>query len=203
MTRLLLVRHGETEWNKIHRIQGQSDVPLNETGEAQALAVGRALAAEKEIAAVWASDLQRAWKTAEAITAHHPDLTIQAEPRMRELYFGDWEGLYWQKLSDEDARLAEKWRQDASKVTPPAGESMIEMAERVGQVMADVCAQYPEETVVIAAHGGSIRAMIAVAIQCPLSMAWRFGTDNTSIAELYIFPEGPFLKRLNDTRHLD
>ena len=87
MTRLLLVRHGETDWNKQKRIQGQTDVPLNDLGLAQAEAVGRALASEKEIAAVWVSDRQRAWQTAEAIMAHHPNHTMKPEPRMREMIF--------------------------------------------------------------------------------------------------------------------
>ena len=121
---------------------------------------------------------------------------------MRELSFGDWEGKYWPNLTEEEEKIANQWRLDATSTTLPGGESMEELADRVRGVVEDVCEQYPDETVLITAHGGSIKAFVAVVMDLPLRMAWRLGTGNTSITELYIFPEGPFLERLNDTSHL-
>ena len=91
MIRVLLVRHGETDWNAQRRYQGQTDVPLNEAGRRQADALAERLAGE-EISAVLSSDRQRARQTALAIAAPH-GLPVQEEPRMCEIALGDWEGL--------------------------------------------------------------------------------------------------------------
>ncbi|MEM8857256.1 MAG: histidine phosphatase family protein, partial [Chloroflexota bacterium] len=119
MTHFLLVRHGQTEWNRIRRVQGQTDAQLDEVGRDQARLVGERLASEEGVTAVYASDLSRAMDTAKAIVSHHPDLEITADQRMREIGFGPWEGKYWQEFEGEDAELFQKWRNDITSVTIP------------------------------------------------------------------------------------
>ncbi len=203
MTRLLLIRHGETDWNRVGRVQGQTDVPLNETGYQQASRIAARLASEKKIRAIYSSDLQRAYETARAIAAYHPHLAIRPDARLREVMLGDWESKQWADLEAAEGESIFNWRRDVSAVTPSGAESMHAMSLRLKAFLRDLLEDHPEETVVVAAHGGSIRMIIAIAMECPLKMAWRFGTDNASLAELLINPDGPFLKILNDTRHLN
>ena len=92
MTRFILVRHGQTEWNRVERFRGRAEVPLNETGLAQAEATGRRIAVEWQPAAVYSSPLSRAVKTAEAI-ANRFDLPVQTHPGLADIDYGEWQGL--------------------------------------------------------------------------------------------------------------
>ncbi|MGL5515099.1 MAG: histidine phosphatase family protein, partial [Sporomusa sp.] len=98
MTKLIIVRHGQTLWNLEKKYQGHSDIALSDEGLVQAAAVAERLAAEK-IDTVYASDLSRAFKTAEGIAAKH-ELTVNIVPELREIKFGDWEGLCYEQISE-------------------------------------------------------------------------------------------------------
>ncbi|MDJ0756106.1 MAG: histidine phosphatase family protein [Ardenticatenaceae bacterium] len=202
MTRLICVRHGQTTWNKIQRVQGQQNSPLDETGRLQAQLVGERLKSEAEIAAVYASDLQRAYHTAEAIVAHHPHLTIQADQRLREIHLGRWETRLWSEIQATDQALVKRWQEDVSQIIPPGGESIKAMAARISAFLDEMVLNHNDDTVLLVAHGGTIRCILTIVLECPLKMVWRFGTDNTSITELTVGEDGPFLSRLNDTFHL-
>ena len=97
MTKLIIVRHGQTLWNLERKYQGHSDIALTDTGLKQAQAVAERLA-EEAVAAVYASDLSRAYKTAGYIAAKH-NLTVHTVPELREIKFGDWEGLTYEEIS--------------------------------------------------------------------------------------------------------
>ncbi len=202
MTHFLLVRHGQTEWNRIRRVQGQIDAKLDETGREQARLVGERLASEEGIAAVYASDLSRAWDTANAITAHHHDLEPIADQRMREISFGPWEGRYWNELEGHDAEQFQQWRNDVTSIAIPGIEPIQAFQGRVQSFIEDMVAKHPDDKILVAAHGGSINMFIATALEMPLKNCWRMRVDNTAIAELYIFPEGPYLIKINDAHHL-
>ena len=202
MTHFLLVRHGQTEWNRIRRVQGQTDALLDETGREQARLVGERLASEEGISAVYASDLSRAMDTAKAIVDHHPELDITADERMREIDFGPWEGKLWQEFEAQDKELIEKWRQDVTSVTIPGVEPIEDFASRVQSFMDHMVAKHPEDKILVAAHGGSINMFLTIAMEMPLKNCWRMQVSNTSIAELYIFPEGSYLVKTNDAHHL-
>ena len=203
MTHFLLVRHGQTEWNRIRRIQGQMDSKLDELGWEQARLVGERLASETDIAAVYASDLSRAMDTAQAIVDHHPNLQIQPDQRVREIGFGPWEGEMWADFEGQEAEQLKQWRADVTSVTIPGIEPIDDFAKRVRAFIDDMVVKHPEEKILVAAHGGSINMFLSVAMEFPLKNCWRMQAGNTSIAELYIFPEGPYLVRINDTHHLD
>ena len=130
MTRILLVRHGETEWNAAGRVQGWTDSPLSDRGRAQAARLAARLAAFP-LAAVYASDLSRARDTARALAAPH-GLPVLDDPGLRERCYGDWEGL---TLSELEARYPDAWdryhRQRALDVLIPGGETWEEVAARV------------------------------------------------------------------------
>ncbi|MEM8856835.1 MAG: histidine phosphatase family protein, partial [Chloroflexota bacterium] len=129
-------------------------------------------------------------------------LEITADQRMREIGFGPWEGKYWQEFEGEDAELFQKWRNDITSVTIPGIEPIEDFAARVRSFMEDMVAKHPDDKILVAAHGGSINMFVALAMEMPLKNCWRMQVNNTAIAELYIFPEGPYLVKANDSHHL-
>jgi broad specificity phosphatase PhoE len=143
MTTLLLVRHGETDWNAEGRLQGHTDRPLNDYGRRQATDLADRLAGE-EIAAIYASDLARATETAEIVGARL-GLPVVVDPDLREKNWGSWEGL----TSDE--RLTVEFE----------GESTEEHRERILRAVARIVERHPGQRVVVVTHGGSLRRIQA------------------------------------------
>lgn len=151
-TRLCLVRHGETEWNAARRIQGQIDIDLNATGQRQAVAAGRWLAAAG-IAAIYSSDLQRAWRTAQAIGLAL-GLAPVANPALRERRYGIFEGLtYAEAKRDHPAGYAAFEGRNAD-YDFTNGESLKLMFERVTSALREIVAAHPGGNVVVVVHGG-------------------------------------------------
>jgi len=201
MLRLLLIRHGETHWNAAARFQGRSDVPLNPRGRQQAAALARALAGEA-ISILYASDLQRAWETAQAI-ADCCGLTAQPEPRWREMSFGGWEGFTYRDIERCDHGALTAWQADPSQVSPPQGETLTQVASRVRESYDEMVCKHMGHTVALVAHGGPLRILLCLALGLPLRAHWQFTIDLGSISELRIYAQGAILTRLNATHHLD
>lgn len=176
MTQFCLVRHGQTDWNLEGRYQGQSDVPLNQHGLAQAVSLAERLAGEV-FSAVYSSDLTRARQTAEPI-ARVLGLSIQIEPRLREINQGEWEGVL---VDDIKARYAELWSQrtvDPANVRPPGGETVAEVARRVFAALDDIARLFPTERLLIVSHGLSIATAICRDKDIPVGQAYTVIPDN-------------------------
>jgi len=151
-TRLLVLRHGQSEWNAAGRWQGHADVPLDDTGRRQAAEAAERVAALGAFDAVWASDLQRALATAEAIAAAVGGRTVQIDARLRENDVGPWEGLTQREVEHGwPGYLAARRR-------PDGFESYADAAARMTAAFADIAAQHPGGRVVVVSHGGIIRA---------------------------------------------
>ena len=148
-TTLLLVRHGQTDWNRDGRFQGHADTPLNETGRGQARALAEALATER-VDAVYSSDLQRARHTAAAV-ADAAGLDVVTLPELREKHFGTWEGL-------THAEIAERFP-EAPRGSWGDGETSEEMASRVLGALRQIAARHDGETVLVVSHGGPLLAV--------------------------------------------
>jgi broad specificity phosphatase PhoE len=158
VTTLLLVRHGETDWNRDGRWQGHSDTELNDAGRDQA----RRLAAELDgVDVVYSSDLARARETAE-ILAEPLGLEVQLDPRLRERGFGAWEGKTSAEIELEFADEHARWLAGGAPGAADA-EPFAAFAARVQEFVADVLAEHPGGTVLVVGHGGSIRAIHALA----------------------------------------
>ena len=201
-TRLLLVRHGQTAWNADGRFMGQLDVPLDEIGRTQVLAVAKRLATE-EPAAIYSSDLARARETAQAIQAaigSHPEIKLDA--RLREMHFGDWQGLTYTEMIAKDAGSLGRWQADPLNVAPPNGETLIMLTERVKAAYEDICAAHSEETVIVAGHGGSLQILIVAALGLPPETFWNMQLSNASLSVLRLHDIRIFLSLLNGTSHL-
>lgn len=159
MARLLIIRHGETDWNREHRWQGWIDPPLNEVGEAQAVARAAALAAEGLApVAVWSSDLQRAAATAR-IVAEHLDADVVTDEGLRERNGGEFEGLDREGIEAHFPGLLDRWRAGELDA-PPGGESDDAVFERVTACLQRRLATIdPDTTVVVVTHGGVLRIL--------------------------------------------
>lgn len=179
-TRLCLVRHGETAWNVEHRLQGHLDVPLNPTGEAQALATAAGLATV-HFAAVYCSDLQRARQTAAAITRDREG-RVEFQPRLRERHYGVFQGLTY---AEAEAHFPDDFRRfkqrDPQFTFPGGGESLTAFAGRVEHILADLAASHRGEQVLIVTHGGVLDIVHRLAAGKALDAPRDFAIPNAAL----------------------
>jgi broad specificity phosphatase PhoE len=159
MTTLLLVRHGETDWNRNGRWQGGSDTSLNDLGREQAQALAEQL--DGSIDVVYSSDLARARETAEIVAAKL-GLEVRVDARLRERSFGSWEGLTTSEIEDRFADSHRRWREGVGAGADDA-ETFEDFSARVNDFLADVLRLHPGENVLVISHGGSIRVIHALA----------------------------------------
>ena len=156
-TTVLLVRHGETDWNRARRIQGQSDPPLNERGREQARALAERLAGT-QLDAVYASDLGRARETAEILAARL-ELPVVVDPQLRELDFGSWEGYTVEELNAREPDAVARWLA-TGEAAWERGESHAELADRVHSAVRKLAEIHAGGQILLVAHGGPVRALL-------------------------------------------
>ena len=200
-TRILAIRHGETAWNVDTRIQGQLDIPLNETGRWQAHRLALAVS-EEGIAAVYASDLLRAYETAQSV-AKGTGQPIVTDVGLRERGFGEFEGLTFKEIEQRWPEQSERWRRRDPDFGPGGGETLRDFYARCVTTTTRLAAAHPGETIAIVAHGGVMdclyRAASRVGLDAPRS--WQLG--NASINRLLYTPQGFTLVGWSDTYHLE
>ena len=202
MTRLVLIRHGQTAWNKSGKYQGQSDVALSEEGLEQARCLAEHFPVEK-LDAVYASDLSRAMVTAETV-AQKFGLDVRPEPAFRELSFGKWEGLTYAEIVAgwPDAMANFLTHPDIMEI--PQGESFPQVQQRAMARLKEIVAEHEphDHTVGIFAHGAVLRTILTGIMQMPLSQVWTLSQYNTAV-NIVRFDEGrPTVELLNSTAHL-
>ena len=201
-TRLVVIRHGETAWNAAGRLQGHRDIPLNALGQRQAAGLARALA-DEGLAAVVASDLQRAWQTGGAL-ATGLGLPLQPEPGLRERCFGMLEGLTHAEIEAQWPDQARGLRHREPGFVPAGGgESLVDFQARCLATLHRLATAFAGQTIALVCHGGVLdglyRAATHVALDRPRS--WPLG--NASINRLLHTPQGLALVGWNDSAHLD
>ena len=160
MTTLLLVRHGETDWNRERRLQGHADPELNAEGRRQAEELAARLAAEPPTA-VYSSDLRRARATAEVV-AERLGLRVRTDPRLREIDLGEWSGLYVHEVAARFPDGYARWQSQAGHGWE-RGETYAGLEERVSGALFAIAARHSGESVLVVTHGGPIRAAAAAA----------------------------------------
>jgi len=200
VTRLLVLRHGQTAWNVDQRIQGQLDIPLNEHGLWQAEQLALALAGE-ELHAVYSSDLQRAVATA-APLARGAGLALQTDRALRERAFGDFEGVSFREIEQRWPEAASRWRRREPDFAPGGGETLRQFYARSVQAATQLAARHPGQTVALVAHGGVLDCLYRAAsrIELDAPRTWQLG--NAAINRLLYSEQGLALVGWNDSRHL-
>ena len=153
--RFILVRHGQSEGNLVRSFLGHTDLDITELGHRQAECTAEYLKNEK-IDVIYASDLKRAWNTAEHIAAKK-DLSIIADSELREIYAGEWENRLFNDLETDFAEDFKIWREDIGQARPTGGESVKELSERIIAELNRIASMYNGETVCIATHATPIR----------------------------------------------
>ncbi len=160
-TRVLLIRHGETDWNAVGRWQGHAPVPLNAAGLRQSAALGRWLAAQQNwhIVAIYSSDLPRAAQTAQAV-AEALGLAVQLEPRLREKDLGHWQGLTREEVRAWDGERYARYREGWPHVPVPGGEAIPQLVARAHAALEEIAARHSGQTVALVSHGGTISNLL-------------------------------------------
>ena len=200
VTRIIAIRHGETAWNVDTRIQGQLDIPLNELGQWQAGRVGSALA-DETLHAVYASDLLRAWQTAEQISLN-TGLGVTPEQGLRERGFGVFEGRTFSEIEAELPDQARRWRIRDPEFAPEGGESLISFRQRILQTASRLAAQHAGEQIALVAHGGVMDVLYRAATGQDLQAPRTWALGNAAINRLLWTPQGFSLVGWSDTQHL-
>lgn len=199
--RLLLVRHGESEWNALGRLQGQADPPLSKLGRRQA-AHAAARLVDQGIDVIVSSDLQRAIDTAGALAAS-VGLPVAARKDLREVDLGSWTGVSREQVEQEAPELWRRWRVEGVEGWED-GEKYADAMVRISGAISALADEYRDQTVVAVSHGGSIRLATCHLLGMPASELGRImSIGNASITEFLVEPDGTGrLVRLNDNAHL-
>lgn len=202
MTRIFLVRHGETEWNKSMRYQGHRDIHLSDEGRRQAEKIAARLSKEN-IDAAYSSDLSRALETAKTISKFH-NLTVNIVTELKETNFGRWEGLTYKEIDEQFHEVMDGWRTNPLETKIPGGESLGDVAKRCRTGMEKIINENPGKNVLVVAHGGIIRIIAATALGMTLNDYWKIKQDNVSLNIIEFYGQDrAIVCALNDISHLN
>ncbi len=201
IARVILIRHGQTAWNRDERIRGQSDIPLDETGLEQAQATARYIAARWPLTAVYASPLQRAMATARAI-ADAQGLKVQPLNGLLDLSFGEWEGLPIPEVQARYPDLWRAWMEAPHTVHFPGGEGLDDVRERSMAALRDVVNRHSGETVAMVAHRVVNQVLLCAVLGLGNDHFWQIGQDTCAVNEIEWNGRFYRLTLMNDTSHL-
>ena len=201
-TRIIAIRHGETTWNVDGRIQGHLDIPLNDVGHWQARQAAQALAVE-DISAIYSSDLQRAYATAQAL-AQVCGAPLQTDLALRERSFGAFQGQTFKDIEASHPEDAQRWRtRDPQYVPAGGGESLLMLRERITHSLNRIAAAHEGEQIVLVAHGGVMDMLYRLATRQDLQAPRTWVLANAALNRLLWTPEGLSLVGWGDTGHLE
>lgn len=201
VTRLFVIRHGETAWNLETRIQGHIDIPLNDKGRWQAERLALALQ-DEGIEAIYSSDLLRAQHTAQAI-AQATGLPLTLDTALRERHFGRLEGKTQEEVAALWPEEARRWRQRDPAYGPEGGETLQDFYARCVDAITRLASQHPGQAIALVAHGGVLDCFYRAANRVPVEVPRSWKVTNASINRLLYSPEGFSMVAWADDAHLD
>jgi broad specificity phosphatase PhoE len=199
MTEILLVRHGETQWNAEEIFRGRADIELDETGNKQAALLAEHLSQAK-IDAIYSSPLKRALKTAEVIASHH-NLNVDTTPDLIDFDCGKWQGLSLQEVKAKYQKLYAEWIGNPERVKMPGGESLNDVTKRAMVLVNTVISRY-KGTVVLVSHRVVNKVLICALLGLDNSHFWNIRQDNCGVTAFTCENERFILTRHNDTSYL-
>jgi probable phosphoglycerate mutase len=198
---MIIVRHGESEWNRIHRYQGQMDAPLSDLGLRQAEALGERLRNER-FDAIFTSPLQRAALTARAIARFHPEVPYREEDGLLEIDHGAWQGKFAHEIAEEFADGLREWREHPTRAQMPGGESFSNILKRTLDFREQVCKEYHEQTILVSTHDVVVKILVADALGMNMDRINRIWVTNASISVIEYGDDLPYLVSLSEACHL-
>lgn len=201
-TRIVLVRHGQTPWNREVRFRGRANPALDDLGVRQAEATGRYLAERWPVDAVYASPMQRAVQTGAAI-AHAHRLTVQPFAGLLDIDFGEWQGRSPAEVEEHHPEQLRAWFEAPHTVQFPGGENLGDVRDRVVSGLRQVVARHPGETVALVGHAVVNRVLLCAVLGLTNAGFWRLRQDTCAVNVFDSEEDGAFtLVLLNDTCHL-
>jgi broad specificity phosphatase PhoE len=197
---LYLIRHGESNWNKIDRVQGQSNPHLSKKGREQAEAVAERLKSLK-FSFLYSSHLKRAYQTAEIISSK-TSLPIKVDLGLSEIHLGEWEGKDGKTLWKENETFRQ-WFKKTAEISPPLGETLFKFRDRVNSALEKIIASHKEEErCIVVTHSGTIGVWLAHLLSMDFNKIWSIPTSNASITIVRVGNPIFSLVSFNDTSHL-
>ena len=201
MGTLLIVRHGETEWNAEGRIQGHTDIGLSENGAQQARSLGQRLA-DRQIDVAYSSDLKRTSETARLALGHR-NVVLNETPRLREYHKGIFEGMTLTEIQTQFPDEYPKYLEKDLSYAPEGGETTRDVSTRMASIIQEIKAKHLDETVLVVSHGGALRAAMVSLLGMPLEGNWSFVFGNCGLTMVDTFADNAVLRLFNDTSHIN
>jgi len=202
MTRIVLVRHGQTVWNREARFRGQADVELDEFGLRQAEATGRYLAARWPVVAVYASPMCRALQTAGAI-ARSQGLTAHPLEGLLDIDFGEWQGRRADEVAQDHPELYRAWLEVPHTVHFSGGEELDDVRSRVVAALGEVTTRHPGQAIALVSHTVVNRVLLCAVLGLGNEHFWRLRQETCAVNVFDAEEDGTFtIVLLNDTCHL-
>jgi len=201
-TRILLIRHGETEWNRIHRFQGRSDLSLNQKGRKQAHALARSLE-EETLTAIHSSPLARAMETANLIRELHPSVPLFEEDGFLEMDLGEFEGMEAKYWAEQYPDFLKAWLEKPGSVSMPGGESLQEVQDRALDALERITQLHPlDSTLLISSHNFVNLTILCYALELSLDKFRDIRQGTTALNILYKQGERLWAEVVNEQSHL-
>ncbi|OGO01177.1 MAG: hypothetical protein A2Y59_05435 [Chloroflexi bacterium RBG_13_52_14] len=200
VTHFILVRHGQTGWNKQERFRGWVDIDLDETGLRQAEAVAHRVTQWK-VDAVYSSSLKRAVSTAQAI-ARQFNLSVVTLDGITDMNFGDWQGLAIEEVKDRYPEQFDLWLNSPHRLKIPGGETLDEVRERAVAVIDELGARHVGETIAVVAHRVVCKVLLLSFLGLDNSHFWQIAQDTTAVNAFEIYKGKVTVTLINDTCHL-
>jgi len=200
LTRLYLIRHGETEWNRMAKTQGRMDIDLSSEGYAQAERLADRLQ-QDGINAIYSSDLKRAYNTA-SVLADRLNIRVNLSVHLREMDFGCWEGMDFESIRREYSDIHSLWISSPNKAKIPEGEELIKVQSRATGMIRGILNLHKGERIALVSHGVTLKCMIFGLLGIDLGNLSKIRLDNCSISVIEYKDKRCILDTLNDTCHL-
>jgi len=201
VSRVVLVRHGQTEWNRVERFRGLVDIDLNETGAWQAERLGQAIKERFQVSAIYSSPLTRAMRTAQAI-GRFVGVDVVSYPALVDFSYGAWEGRSPEEVEAAYPDLYRLWLTQPHRVKIPGGESLRGLRLRASAALLEIARDHPRGTVVLVSHRAVCKVLACHLLGLPTSQIWRLDMDNASFSVFEECENGWVTRLLNETCHL-
>lgn len=200
MSIIYLVRHGQTIWNHDMRFQGTSDIELSDLGIKQAKMLAERFS-DTKIDAIYSSNLNRAIDTAKIVAKTKKIDVIQKEC-LKEISFGDWEGLNKTQIDEKWPGALEKFFKDPIDCSIPNGENLLQVQKRTVDCLSGIIKENKARRILVVAHGAVIRVILADILQMNLSAIWNLRQENTAVNIINSYNDRKIVSLINDTSHL-
>lgn len=201
MSRVYLIRHGETEWNREQRSQGCNDIELSDVGRLQAQALANRLKNDN-IDMFFSSSLKRAYETASLI-AEDKGRDVLKHKEFIEVGMGKWEGLTWSEIKERYPDVSSIWRQSPHLARIPDAESLIKVRERSMGKLMEILNENPDKNILVVSHGITIKTMICTIMGIDISNIHKIRQENTAVNIFKFGKRGFETLLLNDAHHLE